>query len=63
MILNMPMLMLKCKTCGQVFPGTYIVERSNNNKTNSPINLKPSQYTCSRGHICDYITEDYMDFS
>ncbi|HEX5187189.1 MAG TPA: hypothetical protein VFV86_09895 [Nitrososphaeraceae archaeon] len=54
--------MLKCKTCGQVFPGTYIAERSNNT-TNSPIDLKPSQYTCSRGHICDYITEDYMDFS
>jgi hypothetical protein len=63
MILNMPMLMLKCKTCGQVFPGTYIAEKSNNNTTNSPINLKPSQYTCSRGHISDYITEDYMDFS
>lgn len=63
MILNMPMLMLKCKTCGQVFPGTYIDERSNNNTMKSPINLKPSQYTCSRGHIRDYITEDYMDFS
>jgi hypothetical protein len=63
MILNMPMLMLKCKTCGQVFPGTYIAERSNNNTMKSPINLKPSQYTCSRGHIRDYITEDYMDFS
>lgn len=63
MISNMPMLMLKCKTCGQVFPGTYIEERSNNNTIKPPINLKPSQYTCSRGHIRDYITEDYMDFS
>ena len=22
----MPMLMLQCKTCGEVFPGIYIVE-------------------------------------
>jgi hypothetical protein len=24
----MPMLMLQCKTCGEVFPGIYVAERS-----------------------------------
>ena len=59
----MPMLMLKCKTCGQVFPGTYIAEGSNNNESKSHIALKNEEFICSSGHINDYITEDFMDFS
>ncbi|HSF00473.1 MAG TPA: hypothetical protein VLA48_06215 [Nitrososphaeraceae archaeon] len=55
--------MLKCKTCGQVFPGTYIAEGSNNNESKSHIALKNEEFICSRGHINDYITEDFMDFS
>lgn len=58
----MPMLMLKCKTCGQVVPGTYIA-KSNNNGSKSLIALKNEEYIYSRGHIYDYITEDFIDLS
>lgn len=27
----MPMLILKCKTCSEVFPGSYVPERSTDN--------------------------------
>jgi len=43
----MPMLMIKFKTCGEVFPGL---------NANNP-------HTCSRGHHNKYVLEDYMDWS
>jgi hypothetical protein len=57
----MPMLMLKCKNCGEVFPGVYIPEDTKEGyklKTNSI-----SSHVCSRGHKNDYLTDDYMDWS
>jgi hypothetical protein len=57
----MPMLMLKCKNCGEVFPGTYIPENAiidSNTKTDST-----TSYVCSRGHRNDYSPEDFMDWS
>ncbi len=54
--------MLKCKTCGQVFPGIYVEEGIDNN-AKSAITLKNPEHICARGHLNDYTTEDYMDFS
>jgi hypothetical protein len=57
----MPMLMLKCKNCGEVFPGVYIPEdtkKGSKLKTNSISSLK-----CSRGHTNDYLPDDFMDWS
>jgi hypothetical protein len=56
----MPMLMLKCKNCGEVFPGVYIPENTKdpNSKTNST-----TSHVCSRGHKNDYLPADFMDWS
>jgi hypothetical protein len=56
----MPMLMLKCKNCGEVFPGVYIPENTKdpNLKTNST-----TSHVCSRGHKNDYLPADFMDWS
>lgn len=57
----MPMLMLKCKNCGEVFPGVYIPEDTEKGpklKTNSI-----SSHMCSRGHKNDYLADDFMDWS
>jgi len=56
----MPMLMLKCKNCGEVFPGVYIPENTKdpNLKTNSR-----TSHVCSRGHKNDYLPADFMDWS
>ena len=56
------MLMLKCKTCGEVFPGLYVAEDSNQEFRASVINADNSR-TCSRGHRNKYVLEDYMDWS
>jgi hypothetical protein len=57
----MPMLMLKCKNCGEVFPGVYISE---NTKKGSKLNPNSStSHVCSRGHKNDYSPDDYMDWS
>ncbi|HEX6067641.1 MAG TPA: hypothetical protein VFZ05_02465 [Nitrososphaera sp.] len=57
----MPRLMLKCKTCGEVFPGVYVPE-------GNAVNLQAvmsadSLHTCSRGHRNEYSAEDCMDWS
>ncbi len=58
----MPMLMLKCKSCGEVFPGIYVPEENNNDFKAAA--TKPGiSRTCSRGHQNNYATEDYMDWS
>jgi hypothetical protein len=56
------MLMLKCKSCGEVFPGVYVPEDSTYNFKLSATSSDPS-HTCSRGHKNEYITEEYMDWS
>lgn len=58
----MPMLMLKCKNCGEVFPGVYVPEDSTDNVKSAIISSEMS-HTCSRGHRNEYITEEYMDWS
>jgi hypothetical protein len=58
----MPMLMLQCKTCGQVFGGLYVPEGSTEDfKENATGN--DSSHTCSRGHTNQYVRADYMDWS
>jgi hypothetical protein len=56
------MLMLQCKTCGEVFPGIYIPERSTDDFKTSATNADTS-HICSRGHKNEYVTVDYMDWS
>ena len=58
----MPMLMLKCKSCGEVFPGVYVPEGSTDDLKSSVISSDTS-HTCSRGHKNQYVTEEYMDWS
>jgi hypothetical protein len=56
---KMPMLMLKCKTCGEVFAGVYV---DDNHEKQGKI-ATASDHTCSRGHNNQYVGEDYMDWS
>ena len=58
----MPMLMLKCKSCGEVFPGVYVPEGSTDD-IKSSATISDTPHTCSRGHKNQYITEEYMDWS
>jgi hypothetical protein len=58
----MPMLMLKCKTCGEVFQGIYVPEGSTADFTANATNADTS-HTCSRKHSNEYVTVDYMDWS
>lgn len=55
------MLMLKCKTCGEVFPGIYVPEGSSDFKSSATSSNTP--HTCSRGHKNEYATDDYLDWS
>jgi len=56
------MLMLKCKSCGEVFPGVYLPEESTDNFKLS-VTSSDTSHACSRGHKNEYITEEYMDWS
>lgn len=58
----MPMLMLKCKTCGEVFPGIYVPEGSSADSRSAAASRVP-MHTCSRGHANEYAKEDYLDWS
>jgi hypothetical protein len=58
----MPMLMLKCKSCGEVFPGIYVPEESTDSFVSSATNAN-TFHACSRGHNNEYLAEDYMDWS
>ena len=58
----MPMLMLKCKSCGEVFPGIYVPEESTDS-FKSAATSSDTLHACSRGHKNEYLTEDYMDWS
>lgn len=60
----MPMLMVKCKTCGEVFGGVYVEDSIKGN--NDKVKKGPDGglvHTCSRGHENMYAAEDYMDWS
>jgi hypothetical protein len=57
----MPRLMLKCKTCGEVFPGLYVADE-NAGSLQSAMSADPF-HTCSRGHRNEYAAEDCMDWS
>jgi hypothetical protein len=57
----MSMLMLQCKTCGEVFPGIYVAERSTDDFRASATNLD-SSHTRSRGYNNEYATVDYTDW-
>jgi hypothetical protein len=56
----MPMLMLKCKSCGEIFPGVYVNEEKNDTSMIKNLNMT---HTCSRGHKNDYVSADYLDWS
>ena len=56
------MLMIKCKTCVEVFPGLYIPEGSSNEFKASGTSTDTS-HTCSRGHKNEFVTEDHKDRS
>jgi hypothetical protein len=58
----MPMLMLKCKTCGEVFPGIYLAEDKKEDLV-SKLTKSDIPHLCSRGHENKYAPEDYMDWS
>jgi len=58
----MPMLMLKCKSCGEVFAGVYVSEESGSEARSTAMDTDTS-HTCSRGHKNVYAKEDYMDWS
>jgi hypothetical protein len=57
----MPMLMLKCKTCGVIFSAVYIPDMDEfKSKSNDAPNL---MHVCSRGHSNQYLKENYIDLS
>lgn len=58
----MPMLMLKCRTCGLVFPGHYVPEGSNA-EFKAGAAKEDSLHSCSNGHEHEYAAEEYMDWS
>lgn len=54
--------MLKCKTCGEAFPGIYVPEESSEG-FKSAATSADSLHMCSRGHKNEYATLDYTDRS
>jgi hypothetical protein len=56
------MLMLKCRTCGEVFAGHYVPEGSTS-EVKSAAASADTVHTCSRGHKNEYAADDYMDWS
>ncbi len=55
--------MLKCKNCGEVFPGIYIAEEKYNKEFISTVTNPTTMHVCSRKHENEYTTDDYIDFS
>ncbi|MFL6310351.1 MAG: hypothetical protein ACJ70T_10195 [Nitrososphaera sp.] len=55
--------MLKCKSCGEIFPGIYVPEDNSKDDFKLTVTTSDTSHTCSRGHNNQYITEDYMDWS
>jgi hypothetical protein len=53
--------MLKCKTCSIIFSAVYILDMEEFRKeSKSDSNL---EYSCSRGHSNQYLSENYIDLS
>ena len=61
-LLRVPMLMLQCKSCGEVFAGLYVPEGSTREFKTDATNASTS-HTCSRKHTNEYVPADYMDWS
>jgi hypothetical protein len=59
----MPMLMIKCKTCGEVFGGQYVDEGKDNQEISASAATANTSHTCSRTHNNEYILKDYMGWS
>ena len=53
--------MLKCKNCGEMFPGIYLPEDIK--KVTDPAIHGTTSHTCSRGHKNECVFDDYMDWS
>jgi len=58
----MPMLMLHCKTCGELFPGIYISEGSTDH-FKIPATNADTLHIYSKGQNDEYATVYYMDWS
>jgi hypothetical protein len=58
----MLMLMLQCKSCGEVFPGIYTPYESTADFKGYATNVD-TLHICSRGHNNEYATVDYTDRS
>lgn len=56
------MLMLQCKTCGDVCPWTYFPEQSTDD-FKATATTADTSYTCSRQYTNEYVTTDHMDWS
>jgi hypothetical protein len=56
------MLMLKCRTCGEVFAGHYVPEGSSADVKTAAAAVD-TLHSCSRGHANEYTAEEYMDWS
>jgi len=57
----MPMLMLKCKTCGIIFNAMYIDDMLEfREKTTNDSNMI---HICAKGHSNYYLIENYIDLS
>jgi hypothetical protein len=58
------MVMLKRRTCGEVFSGIYVPEGSDSDvKSAAAAASADPLHTCSRGHNNEYATADYLDWS
>jgi GTP-binding protein HflX len=62
----MPMLMLKCKTCGEVFPGLYVPEKSTDDfslQEAKSLVHSSSSITTSGYQILKIVTQKYLNHS
>jgi hypothetical protein len=56
------MLMLQCKSCGEVFASLYVPEGSTEDFKTNATNASTS-HTCTRRNTNEYVPADYMDWS
>ena len=59
----MPMLMIKCKTVGEVFPGALYIAEGSSQEFRAYATNADTSHICSRGHHNEYVLDDYMDWS
>lgn len=53
---KMPMLYLKCKTCGVKFASGIAADK----KSFETLTLSNNSHQCSKGHVHSYNTKDYF---